>query len=104
MPLLTLGALPRGFVLRAFWVFGFSTHCPKTVPRGRTLSKTAMSTRGDPAELAKAIETYFASDLFRNLKVRRPELKECANANHSRQAVAELTRNAYVKMLGRNPS
>jgi len=59
---------------------------------------------GDPADLAKAIETYFASDLFKNLKVRRPELVEYANANHSWQAVAELTRSAYVKMLGRNPS
>ena len=59
---------------------------------------------GDPAELAKAIETYFASDLFKNLKVRRQEIKDYANANHSWHAVAELTRNAYVKMLGRNSS
>jgi D-inositol-3-phosphate glycosyltransferase len=59
---------------------------------------------GDPAELAKAIETYFASDLFKNLNVRRRELKAYANANHSWHAVAELTRNAYAKMLGRNSS
>jgi len=59
---------------------------------------------GEPAELAKAIETYFASDLFKNLKVRRRELQDYANANHSWDAVAELTRNAYVKMLRRNPS
>ena len=59
---------------------------------------------GDPADLAKAIETYFASDLFKNLRVRRQELKDYANANHSWHAVAELTRNAYAKMLGRNPS
>jgi D-inositol-3-phosphate glycosyltransferase len=57
---------------------------------------------GDPAELAKALETYFTSDLFKNLKIRRPELKEYANANHSWQAVAELTGTAYAKMLGRN--
>ena len=57
---------------------------------------------GDPAELAKAIETYFASDLFKNLTVRRQELKDYANANHSWHAVAELTRNAYTKMSGRN--
>jgi glycosyltransferase involved in cell wall biosynthesis len=55
---------------------------------------------GDPAELAEAIETYFASDLFKNLEVRRRELKDYANANHSWHAVAELTRNAYAKMLG----
>jgi D-inositol-3-phosphate glycosyltransferase len=59
---------------------------------------------GDPAELAKAIERYFASDLYKNLKVRRRELKDYADANHSWHAVAELTRNAYAKMLGRNQS
>jgi D-inositol-3-phosphate glycosyltransferase len=59
---------------------------------------------GDPAEMAKAIETYFASDLFKNLNVRRREIKDYANANHSWQAVAELTCSAYAKMLGRNPS
>jgi glycosyltransferase involved in cell wall biosynthesis len=59
---------------------------------------------GEPAELAKAIETYFASNLYKNLNVRRPELKEYANLNHSWHAVAELTGNAYAKMLGRNLS
>ena len=56
---------------------------------------------GDPAELAKAIEKYFTSDLYRNLKVRRQELKDYADANHSWNAVADLTRNAYAQMLGR---
>jgi D-inositol-3-phosphate glycosyltransferase len=57
---------------------------------------------GDAADLAKALETYFTSDLYKNLKVHRSELKDYANANHSWHAVAELTRNAYAKMLGRN--
>jgi len=56
---------------------------------------------GDPAELAKAIETYFASDLYKNLRVRRQELKDYAGANHSWNAVADLTRNAYAQLLGR---
>ena len=56
---------------------------------------------GDPSDLAKAIEIYFASDLYRNLKVRRQELKDYANTHHSWRAVAELTENAYVKILGR---
>jgi D-inositol-3-phosphate glycosyltransferase len=56
---------------------------------------------GDPAELAKAIETYFASDLYRSLKVRRQEIKDYADANHSWNAVADLTRNAYAELLGR---
>jgi D-inositol-3-phosphate glycosyltransferase len=61
-----------------------------------------LSKPGDPTELAKAIETYFASDLFKSLKVRRQEIKDYANANHSWHAVAALTCNAYAKMLGRN--
>ena len=58
---------------------------------------------GDPAELAKAVETYFRSDLFKNLKVRRRELQDYARTNHSWDAFAELTRNAYAKILARNP-
>jgi D-inositol-3-phosphate glycosyltransferase len=58
---------------------------------------------GDPVELAEAIEAYFASDLFKNLKFRRQELKDYAIAKHSPLAVAELTRDAYAKMLGRFP-
>ncbi len=61
-----------------------------------------LATSGEPADLAKAIETYFESDLFNNLRVRRQELKEYANANHSSNAVAELTRNAYAMMLRRD--
>lgn len=56
---------------------------------------------GEPAELAGAIEKYFASDLYRDLKVRRQQLKDYADANHSWNAVADLTRNAYAQMLGR---
>ena len=58
---------------------------------------------GDPAELAKAVETYFRSDLFKNLKVRRRELQDYARTNHSWEAFAELTCNAYAKILARNP-
>ena len=61
-----------------------------------------LSPLGGPADLARAIETYFASDLFQNLKVRRQELKDYANAKHSSHAAAELTRNAYAKMLRRD--
>jgi glycosyltransferase involved in cell wall biosynthesis len=59
---------------------------------------------GDPTDMARAIETYFASDLFRDLKVRRQELKNYVNANHSWRAVAELTREAYAQILRRKPS
>lgn len=56
---------------------------------------------GDPAELAKAIEKYFASDLYKDLKFRRREIKDYADANHSWSAVADLTRSAYAELLGR---
>lgn len=59
---------------------------------------------GDPADMARAIEAYFASDLFRNLKVRRQELKNYAHANYSWQAAAELTQKAYSEMLQRRTS
>jgi D-inositol-3-phosphate glycosyltransferase len=62
-----------------------------------------LSKPGDPADLAKTIEKYFASDLYSNLKTRRRELMDYANANHSWQAVADLTRNAYAQALGRRP-
>ena len=54
--------------------------------------------------MARAIEAYFASDLFRNLKARRQELKSYAHANYSWQAAAELTRKAYSEMLRRRTS
>ncbi len=58
----------------------------------------------DPAGLAKAVEAYFGSELYKNLNVRRGELQGYANTNHSWQSVAELTHNAYSKMLGHNLS
>jgi len=56
---------------------------------------------GEPAEMARAIRTYFASDLFKHLKFRRKAIKDYANASHSWHAVAELTCNAYEIMLGK---
>lgn len=52
----------------------------------------------DAADLARAVEMYFASDLYKHLDVRRGELTDYANANHSWHAVAELTCCAYAKM------
>jgi glycosyltransferase involved in cell wall biosynthesis len=54
---------------------------------------------GDPADMARAIETYFSSDLYENLGVRRQGIKDYANAHHSWDAVAELTCSAYAKMV-----
>jgi glycosyltransferase involved in cell wall biosynthesis len=55
---------------------------------------------GDPADLAKAIETYFGSDLYRNPDRTREEIRNHANTHHSWAAVAELTRDAYAKLAG----
>jgi glycosyltransferase involved in cell wall biosynthesis len=57
---------------------------------------------GDPADLARALETYFASDLYKGLKNRRQEIKDYANTEHSWDAAGRLTRNAYAAMLAGN--
>ena len=58
----------------------------------------------DPADLARTIETYFISDLYRNLAKRRQEIRDYANVHHSWDAVGELTRNVYAGLLGRHPA
>jgi glycosyltransferase involved in cell wall biosynthesis len=55
---------------------------------------------GDPEDLAQAIETYFASDLYRNLGINRKKIKDYADIHHSWRGVADLTRKAYESMLG----
>jgi D-inositol-3-phosphate glycosyltransferase len=55
---------------------------------------------GDPDDLAKTIETYFASELFRNLRTNRQKIKDYADNHHSWGGVADLTRKAYERMLG----
>jgi glycosyltransferase involved in cell wall biosynthesis len=59
---------------------------------------------GDPVELARALRTYFRSDLYKNLPVHRQELQAHAKRNHSWDAAAEITCNAYAQMLGRKPA
>jgi glycosyltransferase involved in cell wall biosynthesis len=59
---------------------------------------------GNPAALAKTIDKYFASDLYRNLGARRQQIKDYADVHHSWGSVAMLTRDAYATMLGRRPS
>ena len=56
---------------------------------------------GDPADLAKTLETYFLSDIYTDLRTRRKDIKDYANTVHSWDAVAELTRNVYVAISRR---
>jgi D-inositol-3-phosphate glycosyltransferase len=59
---------------------------------------------GDPADLAKTVEAYFASDLFQDLKRRRGTIREYANARHSWDTVGRLTAGVYAGLLGASPS
>ena len=53
----------------------------------------------DPADLAKAIETYFASDLYRELNIRRQEIRDYATERHSWDVVGQLTLSVYARLL-----
>jgi glycosyltransferase involved in cell wall biosynthesis len=55
----------------------------------------------DPADLARIIETYFESDLFKNLSGRRQRIRCYARERHSWKVVSEITRNVYAELLGR---
>lgn len=54
----------------------------------------------DAADLARVIETYFASDLYRNLNSRRPEIQAYARGRHSWDVVGQLTTSVYGELLG----
>jgi D-inositol-3-phosphate glycosyltransferase len=55
----------------------------------------------DSDDLAKTIEKYFESDLYRELAQRRPEIRDFTIAGHSWETVAGMTRDVYTKMLKR---
>jgi glycosyltransferase involved in cell wall biosynthesis len=57
----------------------------------------------DPLDLAKTIDTYFESDLFRDLAARRLEIRKYAAARHSWDTVGEITCNTYKELLGQQP-
>ncbi len=52
----------------------------------------------DAAALAQAIESYFNSDLFKELNARRPEIRVFANSRNSWDAVGETTRKVYEEL------
>src|SRR2546428_632379 len=54
---------------------------------------------GDPADLAKTIETYFSSEFSRGLKNRRQEIRDYAKERHSWNVVGQLTRKVYAELL-----
>jgi D-inositol-3-phosphate glycosyltransferase len=52
----------------------------------------------DSVALAKCIETYFCSDLYKDLESRRQEIKEYANERYSWSKVAVITANLYAQL------
>ena len=55
----------------------------------------------DPTDLARALEKYFASDLFENLEVRRREIRKFVRERHSWEVVGELTARIYAGLLSK---
>jgi glycosyltransferase involved in cell wall biosynthesis len=53
----------------------------------------------DPADLARAIEEYFGSDLFKTLNRRREAIRDYANTRNSWNVVGEMTLNVYADLL-----
>jgi glycosyltransferase involved in cell wall biosynthesis len=53
----------------------------------------------DAADLARALETYFNSYLFKTLDDRRQEIQDQLHDRHSWDLVVEITRKAYVGLL-----
>ncbi len=59
----------------------------------------------DPVDLARTIEKYFDSSLFKSLDIRRQEVRDHASRTHSWDAIGETTREVYLRLLhGPGPS
>lgn len=52
----------------------------------------------DPADLASAFETYFTSELYRELDVRRIRIKDSVQASHSWEIAASKTVDVYAQL------
>jgi glycosyltransferase involved in cell wall biosynthesis len=57
--------------------------------------------REDPADLAKTIQRYFDSDLYKHLNERRSDIREYTEKHHSWSDVAQLTTPVYARLLRR---
>jgi len=53
----------------------------------------------DPADLARAIEQYFSSDLFLDLDNRRQQIQNFATERHSWNEVGQITTEVYASLL-----
>jgi len=55
----------------------------------------------DSADLARALQQYFASDLFETLDRRRPDIRAQAEKQHSWEIVSDMTRSVYEELVAR---
>lgn len=53
----------------------------------------------DPDDLAGVIDTYFASDLYKDLNDRRQDIRDYVNERHSWEAVGQITKDVYARLL-----
>jgi D-inositol-3-phosphate glycosyltransferase len=53
----------------------------------------------DPVDLARTIERYFASDLYKELNSRRAEIRDYATERHSWDVVGQITMSVYASLL-----
>jgi D-inositol-3-phosphate glycosyltransferase len=53
----------------------------------------------DSVDLARAVERYFASDLYQELNSRRLQIQEFARVRHSWDVVSEMTMNVYAGLF-----
>jgi glycosyltransferase involved in cell wall biosynthesis len=53
----------------------------------------------DPVDLARAIEQYFASDLYADLNNRRREVRDYATERHSWDVVGQMIMSVYASLL-----
>ena len=54
----------------------------------------------DPVDLARAIETYFASDIYTDLSRQRQEIRDYVRERHSWDVVGQVTMKVYAGLLG----
>jgi D-inositol-3-phosphate glycosyltransferase len=54
----------------------------------------------DPVDLARTIDAYFRSDLFKTLNTQRQEIRDYVSARHSWSHVADITRTTYADLYG----
>ena len=54
----------------------------------------------DANDLARTIEKYFESDLFKNLSTCRQNIRDFANQRYSWEVVGRVTQNVYAQLLG----